>query len=93
MNILSHKIVKTRDQHKCFACCKIFEKGTQMIRQVNVYDGIQAIYTCLTCDELMTKYKDHFWDYMCDWFPEQCVLDALQEGGTPEQLLERLNQI
>ncbi len=56
--------------------------------QVNTYDGIQAVYTCLTCSSLTTLFPDYF---IGDGiFESECVYDALAECETPEQLLMRM---
>lgn len=55
MEILSEKTVKIRKKHMCFACCRLFDPGVEMIRQVNTYDSINSVYTCQTCAKLIYK--------------------------------------
>jgi uncharacterized protein (DUF2344 family) len=91
MDILSDKTVKTNKPHMCFGCGRKFEKGTKMRRQVNTCDGICVVYSCKTCDELMTKHPKLFWDDMLEMFNEFCVNESLEKGQTPEELLASLN--
>jgi len=94
MEVLSDKIVKTRKQHVCFACGRLFEKSTEMRRQVNVYDEIYACYSCETCDELMADYSDYFIDESENVFQEGCIHEKLHEFNTktPEELLKQLTK-
>lgn len=91
MVILSDKLVVTRKRHVCNACGRMFEKGTKMWTQVNIYDGIQVFRSCITCSELMLKYKYKFYDDCENMFMSGCVSDCLEKDQTPEQLLELLN--
>jgi len=88
--ISDNKHVKIRKAHRCFACNRTFEPGTIMLRGVYKYDDIYSLYTCDACNELMTKFKDYFYDDMEDFFPEFCILEVLKNDQTPEQLLEQL---
>jgi len=91
MKTLSDKIVKTRKPHICFACGRKFPAGTKMTRQVNDYDGIQSVYSCLTCQELMDNYSEYFYDYVEYMYLEGCVRECYEcQDITPEQLLEKL---
>lgn len=95
MDIISDKIVKTRKWHQCFACCRKFEPGTKMNRQVNTYDGIAAIYSCVTCHELMTRFIDFFLDDSENVFQQECVTEFIDsdpkyKGMTPEDLYIKL---
>lgn len=94
MYILSDKLVKTRKQHVCFACGRLFEKGTEMNRQVNTFDGINAIYTCETCTMLFHEFKDCFIDEIELSFQEGCVHETFHEFNvkTPEELLQQLTK-
>jgi len=87
MEIISDKIVITRKSHICSACLRKFEKGTEMRRQVNTYDGIQQWYECPTCRELLSTYRDHFEDEY-GWVGSGCVCEVPPYDKTPEQLLE-----
>ena len=91
MDILSDKFVKINKSHMCCACGRRFDKGTKMNRQVNTYDGICAVYSCLTCNELLTKHPKYFFDEMLEIFSEFCVLNFLKKEQTPEELLIYLN--
>ena len=96
MEIISpDKSVKIRKPHRCFACNRKFEPGTIMTRLVNVYDGIQSVYSCPTCKELMEKFMDYFLDESENMFSEGCVKEAMSEmfdfeGSNPEEFLEFL---
>lgn len=48
--VLSDKIVKTRVEHRCFGCARLFPKKTMMHRQ-GVVDGgsVWTSYLCETC--------------------------------------------
>ena len=95
MDVISDKSVKTRKAHHCFACCRRFEKGTTMQTQVNTFDGIQRIYTCGTCQELMLQFHDLFFDPDECVFPGECVSEYISESAyarereitSPEELL------
>ena len=94
MEILSDKIVKTRKQHVCFPCYRLFKKGTEMRRQVIIFDGINAIYTCETCGLLFHEFQDYFIDEAENSYQEGCVKEQLVEFNTetPEKLLEQLTK-
>jgi hypothetical protein len=58
MNLRS-SLVKTKKQHKCFACCRKFQPGTKMIYWVSKFEGDFAYgYTCLTCNQIIKMDKD-----------------------------------
>lgn len=87
MDILLDKKVKIRKKHKCFGCGRIFEKGSEMWNQVNVYDGdIGSIYICLTCDQILP-----FIDTNMDGVWENGdVIESMNSDnfkGTPEEYL------
>lgn len=88
MDILFDKTVKIRKVHNCFACGRKFNKGEKMNRQVNTFDGIGSVYTCLTCLNLIKNFPVYFED--AGIFPIGCVDTLLQEneykGMMPEQL-------
>lgn len=92
MDILSDKIVTTRKSHKCDACGRLFPAGTKMNTQVNVYDGIQTWRSCMTCYTLMLEFKDLFFDDVEYMYPADCVYNVLENGQTPEWLLEELKK-
>lgn len=56
MDIISDKVVITRKNHRCSACGRLFEKGTEMRTQINTSDGIQAWRECPTCAELLNTH-------------------------------------
>lgn len=57
-----------------------------MNRQTNIMDGDFCTFSqCLTCKELMKYLEDD--DGM---YPGGFVSESLENGETPEQLLERL---
>ena len=90
MDILSDKVVKTRKNHNCSACGRIFEKGTQMRTQVNTFDGIGTWRECPTCTKLLAKYPLYFQDDY-NVFEGDCVNQVLDRGQTPEELLNSLD--
>ncbi len=89
MRIISDKIVITRKEHYCDACLRKFPKGTKMRTQVNVYDEINTWRECLTCQVLLSEHRECFAEDD-DIAYEGCVNNSLQEGETPEMLLEKL---
>jgi len=92
MDTLSDKIVVTRKPHRCFACLRKFEAGTKMKAQTNIDNEIYTVYSCETCQTLMDKFHDHFYDDGDNVFPEGCVSETFNyyKVETPEQLLEKL---
>ena len=90
--VISDKIVITKKDHYCSACLRKFPRGTKMRRQVNTYDGIQQWYECPTCQELLSTYRERFYDEY-GWCEEGCVNEVRAEAEieTPEQLLEYFN--
>ncbi len=51
LELIARKTVITRKPHKCFACCREFPSGTNMIYQTNKYDGrIYSLYSCVACE-------------------------------------------
>lgn len=92
MSNLRTGIVKTRKVHICFACKRLFPKGTEMQLQTNVYGGeIYNIYTCETCGDLLYEYPHLF--ETDDEFQQGCVKEYISQynnGDTPEELLDKL---
>jgi len=91
--VISENSVKTRKIHSWFACERLFPVGTEMIVQVNVFDGdIGRVYICKTCESLFKKMRDDLLDKQEGIFPEGCVHYALSVDGhkTPEEWLESL---
>ena len=91
MEILSNKLVTSRIEHICNGCKRKFPKGTKIKIQTNIMDGIQTLKTCPTCTELIVKHKKYFedGDGICY---DECVLNSLDDGQTPEELLNKLNR-
>lgn len=90
MTVLERKVVITRKPHMCFACYRHFEKGVTMRSETNDYDGINTIYTCKTCIELIDKYPELFIDD-CEYiFPSGCVIESIPVGLNPEEWLKEL---
>ncbi len=50
---------------------------------VGISDGFSAVYSCMTCVEIMNMDRD-------TEFPEGYVSDMLSNDQTPEQLLKEL---
>ena len=90
MHILDCKTVKTRKQHHCHQCGRLFEIGSKMESFSAIDDGPYTIYTCGTCVKIRSiegaVYRD-LWD---NTIPEHAVMDELREGQTPENYLEQL---
>lgn len=91
MHVLSEKTVITRKPHRCDGCQRKFEVGSKMKVQTNVHESeIHRFRTCETCSEIISK---HF-QWLSDgygYIAEACVADVLENGQTPEMLLEELN--
>lgn len=57
MDILSHKLVASRREHKCVACGRLFPAGTSMYRVATADSGTAYTdYVCTTCSMVMHKY-------------------------------------
>lgn len=93
MYILSDKVVITRKAHRCSACLRKFPKGTKMRTQVNTNDGLCVWRECPTCQELLSKHREHFEDDYDHIVYGGDVLESLEKGQTPEQLLRKLDEI
>lgn len=78
---LSSKTVTTKKPHTCFSCLRSFPIGTKMNYWVGISDGFSAVYSCMTCVEIMNMDSD-------TEFPEGYVSDMLSDGQTPEKLLK-----
>jgi hypothetical protein len=90
MQILRDVVITTRKNHNCFCCGRLFPKGSRMKSQVNADSyQINNIWTCLTCEDLISKYPDRFICNGC--FEDSCIADCLDEGQTPEDLLNKIN--
>ena len=105
MTIISTKEVNTRKAHQCFACLRTYPAGTKMRRQVNVIDDIYSVYSCQTCDTIMSEFRDLCEDPVEGWYPEGCVAElptncfdedereeARRGQDSPEVILEILKR-
>ena len=54
------KIVKTRKPHRCFGCARLFEAGTEMLKEEVVDDGMWTCYLCNTCASISNELEP--WD-------------------------------
>ena len=92
METIRRKIVKIRKRHRCSACLRWFEAGTEMESGTFKDDDIYTIYSCETCQQLTSEYPDSFLNDDC--FPEGCVDDELSEHDceTPEELYDKFVQ-
>lgn len=84
---LRHQLVKTHGKSKkCFACLRKFPKKTMMYSWagVSVEYGLCSGYSCTTCDDLMGMI------HLEDGYPDGWVLEELEKGQTPEDLLEQV---
>ena len=98
MHIFSDKKVKTRKKHECFACNRMFPKGSKMRCQINNYDGDMAsVYWCETCESLCNEFHNKFYDKFEGIYPYSIVNDSIYEfmdgeNLTPEDLLKYLRE-
>lgn len=94
MDVISDKQVKTRKSHRCYACNRLFPPGTIMHSQTNTFDGISTIYSCQTCDTLMSEFSDSFYDDGEQVFPSECVNSAFYSYrvNNPEELLNAMRK-
>ena len=87
--LLKNKVVKTKKQHECFSCLRVFPTGTKMNYQAGVHDGdFSTCYSCMTCVEIMnaSEYYDD------EGFGEGYVDELLNKGQTPEEYLNELKK-
>lgn len=92
MEILKDVLITTRKDHNCFCCGRLFPKKSKMKLQVNAnndYRTMNNIWTCLTCEELISKYPNRF--ISDGYFKDSCIADCLDKGQTPEDLLNKIN--
>lgn len=95
MEQISNKIVTIRKPHKCFGCYRKFEKGEGMRSQTCKYEGsIYKVYSCQTCDTLMTEFEGFFLDTEERMFPEGCITQIYYDYkvNNPEDLLIKLRE-
>lgn len=90
MTTLTDKEVKTRKEHRCFACLIKYPAGTVMNYQSYIFEGeLGSCYTCNGCSELLSTYRDVFADD--GFYPEGGVRESMDDEKvkTPEELLEK----
>ncbi len=82
------KQVKTKKQHRCFACLERFPAGTEMTIATNRDGGdIYDVYTCQECEDFMREHKDLCFDDQEGVYHEGCVREVksqyreVLEGG------------
>ena len=89
MRIINERTVRSRTQHRCSACLRIFPSGV-MIRKVKVvHDGFNTWKECPTCVELFKKDPIRFSDGF-GILEYGCVDACLDVGQTPEMLLDEM---
>ena len=96
--------ITIRKRQQCFACHRIFDKGSVLFTQVCKDGGdIYRIYFCDTCSKIMDEHKDVCFDEVEGVFPGGCVIDIpsnvfskhlLGRGFnfSPEDILKRLDE-
>jgi hypothetical protein len=63
MENISEKYVKTRKEHQCIGCLRIFPKGSELRASVNTDEGrIYTVYICNDCDEHVLKNEEWYRD-------------------------------
>lgn len=95
MKQISNKIVTIRKPHNCFGCYRKFEKGEGMKSETCVNEGdIYTLYSCQTCDTLMTEFEEFFLDTEENMFPEGCITQIYYDYkvNNPEDLLFELRK-
>lgn len=77
---LDGKIIRTRKEHQCFACHKIFTAGTKMLCGSHANDKPYSLYWCLNCQIIMNEFDGEMvndeWEY--EW---GCVKEFLAARG------------
>ena len=56
MNVLRHKLVKTRKPHNCWGCCKKMPKGSDMWANTSAEDVIYTVHWCLVCNSILEEH-------------------------------------
>jgi len=94
MRLIKSKIVKIRKVQQCCACLRGFPVGAEMEAQTVDNDIIYTVYTCETCQQLLSEFKGSFKD-SDDAFPEGCVCEVMPEFdcNTPEKLYDLLKGV
>lgn len=82
MTVLKNMTVKIRKQQQCYSCFRKFRPGTIMNYWVGVNDDFYAVYSCLTCVEIMNMSSEVE-------FEDGFVSEMLNKGETPEDMIER----
>lgn len=85
-NVIKHKTVKTKKDHKCFGCGRKFEKGSILTSVTSVDGGeISTNYWCDVCNEYWDKFMDsedliYFGDLKANDFEEWESIRVKLEG-------------
>jgi hypothetical protein len=88
-NFINEKIVKTKKSHNCFGCGRVFNSGTEMLRNTSTDgDQIASVYLCGTCTEILKMFPAE----ACDDYEimQNFVCEIKQKAETPEEVLVRL---
>ena len=86
---LKSVIVKTKKQHQCFSCLRIFPSNTKMNYSAGIYEGdFSAGYSCMTCVDIMNRCE-----HESEGYSEGFVREMLEKDQTPEQLLETWDKV
>ena len=99
-----YREVTIRKGQQCFACHRMFDKGSHLYTQACKDDGdMYRIYVCHTCDKIMERHKDVCFDESERGFPNGCVIDIPSNvfskhllgkdfDFSPEDILKRLDE-
>lgn len=89
IEVISDKDVEIRKSHRCIVYNRKFDPPTLMHCQVNIYDVIQSIYSCMTCQSLI---KDEFLLLNDEnGYDAECLQESMYQDnfkGTPEEYLQ-----
>lgn len=83
---LSHSTVKIRKDRKCTSCLRGFPQGTLMEHWAGVGNGgFMHYYACPTCQQILDMLDETV-------YYEGEVANLLEEGQTPEEMLEKMKE-
>ena len=89
MNVISHKLVKSRKSHQCFSCLRKIPAHTPIYAWAVVYEGdFGHGHTCTTCQDIMDIQGSDDGE----GFPEEFVREQLNKDQIPEDLLIELKE-
>jgi hypothetical protein len=94
-DLLEEKIVTTRKPHRCFACWRLFPKGSKLQWSKHCDNGdFVECYTCETCQEILKIAWKTLADPWDNEVGERCVSDEYIDRGlkSPEALLAELKR-